>query len=279
MASQAVGFATGIQEKFSFKGVALSALSAGVTYGLGPNGGIFKGEGGAFSGVAKSTALQAGLRGATASAISQGIGTVTCLQSSFSWAGVPAAGVAAGVGDAFGLDALSGKDANLTPGNIASHTAVGAARLFASAATRSAITGSSFGGAVEAGVPDVIEQVVGQVIGGAFISAIDADPVSAPPLKSFGSSADASGRTSLTGFQKPTGQYRNADTDDITPAIARGYAEEWRRNGAEFGNSTADIEYYAKYWDRVAQGLEQATNASSVPNPNRQPRVFRWKIG
>ena len=170
VASQAVGLYTGIQEKFSFKGVALSALSAGVTYGLGPGGGIFKGEGGAFSGVTKSTALQAGLRGATASAISQGIGTVTGLQSSFSWAGVAAAGVAAGVGDAFDLDALSGEGANLTPGNIASHTAVGAARLFASAATRSAITGSSFGDAVEAGLPDVIGQVIGQVIGGAVSS-------------------------------------------------------------------------------------------------------------
>ncbi|MEO0560496.1 MAG: hypothetical protein AAF125_00175, partial [Chloroflexota bacterium] len=161
IASQGVGVATGIQEKFSFKGVALAALSGGVGGGLGAAG--------AFSGFTKSAAVQAGARGAATSALSQGVSTITGLQSSFSWAGVAAAGVAAGVGQGLGgkLDSLTGKNANLTPGNIASHTAVGAARLFASAATRSAIDGSSFGDAVEAGLPDVIGQVIGQVIGGA----------------------------------------------------------------------------------------------------------------
>jgi hypothetical protein len=80
--SQGVGVATGIQEKFSWNAVALSAIGGGVGAGMGA----------AFqSGIMSSPALQA----ATSSAITQGIGVATGLQDEFSWAGVAAAGIGA----------------------------------------------------------------------------------------------------------------------------------------------------------------------------------------
>ncbi|MEP0391753.1 MAG: ribonuclease domain-containing protein [Erythrobacter sp.] len=169
IASQGVGLATGIQNSFSFKSVGLAAIAGAVGGGfrglgeLGNAGKVGKFLGGSGFGSAVT-------RGVASSAISQGIGVATGLQDSFSFAGVAAAGVAAGIGNALGgdtLDALKGD--GLTGANFASHLGVGAARLFASAATRSAIEGSSFGKAIEAGLPDVIGQVVGQVIGGAVV--------------------------------------------------------------------------------------------------------------
>ncbi|WP_298333304.1 hypothetical protein [uncultured Erythrobacter sp.] len=164
-ASQGVGLATGIQKKFSFKSLALSAVSAGVTNGIGPEG--FLGGANGLFGKGLEGAIA---RGALSSAITQGIGVATGLRDKFSFAGVAAAGVAAGVGNLLGgkLKPLSGDGAERTLKNIAGHIAVGAARSIASAATRSAIEGSSFSRALAAGLPDVIGQVVGQAIGGAI---------------------------------------------------------------------------------------------------------------
>ena len=72
----------------------VSALSAGVSAGIGPDG--LLGNSGLFGGV-KSAAVQEGLRGAVGSAVNHGIATATGLQDKFSFAGVAAAGVAAGV--------------------------------------------------------------------------------------------------------------------------------------------------------------------------------------
>ncbi|WP_298333308.1 LysM peptidoglycan-binding domain-containing protein [uncultured Erythrobacter sp.] len=178
LASQGVGLATGIQKKFSFKSLALSAVSAGVTNGIGPEG--FLGGANGLFGKGLEGAIA---RGALSSAITQGIGVATGLQDKFSFAGVAAAGVAAGVGNLLGgkLKPLSGDGAERTLKNIAGHIAVGAARSIASAATRSAIEGSSFSRALQAGLPDVIGQVVGQAIGGALTGPpsdqLETDPV------------------------------------------------------------------------------------------------------
>jgi hypothetical protein len=146
----------------------LAALGGEVGGAIGP-GGALGGENGLFSGIGSSKIAQIGagaLRGASASLATQGIAAASGLQDSFSWAGVAAAGIAAGVGDWLGggLQPLAG--ANLSHGNIAAHTAVGAASLIASAATRSAIEGSSFGRNVMAGLPDVIGQVLGRALAG-----------------------------------------------------------------------------------------------------------------
>ena len=86
---QGFAVATGIQSKFNWGAVAMAAVSAGVSAGLGE---VIQGAdiGSQF------------LRGALGSAITQGIGVATGLQKKFDWAGVAAAGVSAGVGSFIG---------------------------------------------------------------------------------------------------------------------------------------------------------------------------------
>ena len=175
-ASQAVGVATGIQEKFSWKAVALGALSGAVGGALG-KGGLFKN--GAFSKV--DDTLRAGLRASTSTAVTQGIATAAGLQDSFSWAGVAASGIGAYAGSAFGerigVERLS---SNNTIGNHAANLGVSTVSLLTNAATRSAIEGSNFGRNIEAAVPDVIAQAIHDAVdAGVTIpkEQIEADPV------------------------------------------------------------------------------------------------------
>lgn len=98
IASQAVGLATGDVDRFSWKGVALSAIGAGVTAGL-PVGDLL--------GTTQGSIANTVVRAALGSTITQGIGVATGLQKSFSWRSVAASAVGAGVGqvvgEAFGL--------------------------------------------------------------------------------------------------------------------------------------------------------------------------------
>ncbi|BFO60919.1 hypothetical protein AVXHC21_28140 [Acidovorax sacchari] len=99
--SQAVGNAIGAQDGFSWKGVALSALSGGVSGGLAGTSLL----GGTTLGVTVA-------RAAASSVLAQGIGVATGLQSSFSWKSVAASAAGAGVGwgmnNAFGLTDANG---------------------------------------------------------------------------------------------------------------------------------------------------------------------------
>lgn len=92
VASQAVGNLIGAQNGFSWKGVALSAIGGGITAGLG----------GSAIPSTQNAIVDAAIRGAAGNALSQGIGVVTGLQSSFSWRSVAASAVGGGVGQAVG---------------------------------------------------------------------------------------------------------------------------------------------------------------------------------
>lgn len=97
LAGQVVGMAAGVQDGISWKGVALGALSTGVTHGLGAVGiasSVSKATGSAFLGVAGQAAV--------GSALTQGMGVITGLQDKFSWQSVAASAVGAGVGQAVG---------------------------------------------------------------------------------------------------------------------------------------------------------------------------------
>jgi hypothetical protein len=144
--SQGVGVATGIQQKFSWKGVGLAALSGAVTAGLGQS---FGGDWAA-----------AGARGAVGNAITQGIGAATGLQNKFGWAGVAAAGIGAAAGWRMGR-ALGNQ-----AGSFGGRLATSSATAIANAATRSAITGESFADGIRAAIPDVIGQAIGNAIAG-----------------------------------------------------------------------------------------------------------------
>ncbi|MEP1422291.1 MAG: LysM domain-containing protein, partial [Erythrobacter sp.] len=243
VASQAVGVATGIQEKFSFKSVALAAISGGVSGGLtevGAFGTVGQAAEGAKKVFAKgaigikSGIVDAAVKGAVSSAITQGIGVATGLQDKFSFAGVAAAGVAAGVGYGIGgkMDGLSGDGSDRSFGNIAAHTAVGAARLFASAATRSAIEGSSFGKAIEAGLPDVIGQVIGGAIGGRIAGALER---AKPPTRAEIMIAGAHPLLAAAGVpvavaSSPGGKVRIETAEGKTGDQLRGFGNEWERH-------------------------------------------------
>jgi YD repeat-containing protein len=81
IAGQAVGIATGVQDGFSWRAVATAAISSGVAAG-------FKSGLGATEDLLKLTG-----RAIASNALTQGIGVVTGLQSSFSWRAVVTAGV------------------------------------------------------------------------------------------------------------------------------------------------------------------------------------------
>ncbi len=98
VASQAVGVATGTIDKFSWKGVALSALSGGITKGLPEFDGIKD----ALKGL--SDTGRAVANAAVANAMTQGIAVITGLQDKFDWRGVAASAVGTRVGLAVGGD-------------------------------------------------------------------------------------------------------------------------------------------------------------------------------
>jgi LysM repeat protein len=103
VASQGFAVATGIQEKFSWKQVALSAVSGGATAG------VAQALGGAAL-IKDMPLVSAALQAAVGNTATQAIGVMTGLQQSFSWRGVAAAGVGAAVGTA--VSAALGTGAN-----------------------------------------------------------------------------------------------------------------------------------------------------------------------
>ncbi len=180
--SQGFGLATGIQDKFSWKGVALSALAGGIGAGVSlgaPGGGV----------------LGAAARGAASSALTQGIGVVTGLQNKFDWAGVAAAGVGAGAGQALGgVKGFSNLDA------FTRRAALSMAGGIANAASRSLVNGSDFGDNLVAALPDII----GQTIGGIIADGVSGRTTRAPGAGSTEEAAAGS-----------TGQTAQPDADTI----------------------------------------------------------------
>ena len=102
IASQGVGLAFNIQDKFSWKSVGLAAIGGGVgASGIGEiaaQGASWFGSGlgSGASAAINSSFGQGFIAGAAGNIASQGIGVATGLQHSFSWAGVAAAGVGGG---------------------------------------------------------------------------------------------------------------------------------------------------------------------------------------
>ncbi|WP_256082115.1 DUF4214 domain-containing protein [Massilia sp. YIM B04103] len=111
VASQAAGMAMGIQDKFSWKSVALAAVSAGVTQGVGS---MVEG-----SWLANSGWQAAAGRAVISNVVSQGIGNITGLQSGFNWRSVAVAGVGAAVStsvnEELGLNVNGREVAGLNP--------------------------------------------------------------------------------------------------------------------------------------------------------------------
>ena len=98
IASQVAGNMLGVQDGFSWKSVALGAISAGATAGVGQA----LGAAGQAAGQTTLSWQQVAARAAVGNAITQGVGVITGLQAKFDWKGVAASAVGAGVGQAVG---------------------------------------------------------------------------------------------------------------------------------------------------------------------------------
>lgn len=173
IASQVVGVATGIQDKFSFKAVALAAIGGAV-------GGALKGfDLFGKAGLGKVTGFANDFaRAATGSAITQGIGVATGLQDKFSWGAVAAAGAASAIGNVVGkalkIESLTktpdGKGGwtkgNISLENIARNGVTGMARALASGAAQSIVEGTDFGDNVLAALPGEIGNTLGMALAG-----------------------------------------------------------------------------------------------------------------
>ncbi|MCA3697040.1 LysM peptidoglycan-binding domain-containing protein, partial [Aquidulcibacter sp.] len=181
--SQVVGVATGIQEKFDWKGVALAAITAGVSGGVSKVPALSGGT------TAFSRFVQAGVRGAATSAFSQGIGVALGLQDKFSWAGVAAAGVGGAVGQ-FGAEKfpggikydLKGRLVEGSKTSLLNDVLSTGASLIANATTRTLIEGTDFGDNVIAALPDSLGSLVGRQIGGAIKAALEKKNAQVEPL-------------------------------------------------------------------------------------------------
>lgn len=134
--SQGVGMALGVQSKFSWSGVAMSALASGAATGvsasfngasmLGQNAEIAqKALSGSLPTLTGSRIMDLAIRATVSSTLTQGIAVATGLQSRFSWTNVAAAGVGAGVGAAVSSAVLPNASEfgeRLTRGFVASAT-------------------------------------------------------------------------------------------------------------------------------------------------------------
>ncbi|SDP95280.1 LysM peptidoglycan-binding domain-containing protein, partial [Paracidovorax cattleyae] len=109
IASQAAGNLMGIQDGFSWKGVAMGAIGGGIAGGLASSS-LLGGTG--FT--------ETVVRAAVGNAMGQGIGVVTGLQDRFDWRGVVASAVGAGVGwgmnEALGLTDINGRPTQMYDG-------------------------------------------------------------------------------------------------------------------------------------------------------------------
>ena len=185
IASQVVGVATGLQDKFSFKSVALAAIGGAVGGGL-TNVNAFGATGlGKLTTVANDVA-----RGALGNALTQGISVATGLQQKFDWTGVAVGGIVAGVGGAVSRALIGKVGANGQPirangdavksttfnsaDGIGNGLVSGLASGIAGAATRTLIEGSDFGDNLLAVLPDIIGSTIGRAVGNAINSDIAA---------------------------------------------------------------------------------------------------------
>ncbi|MFT3727116.1 MAG: LysM domain-containing protein [Terricaulis sp.] len=159
--SQVVGVATGIQDKFSWNAVGLAAIGAAAGVGTAK----------VIPGTSNFAAAE---RGMANSAITQGIGVATGMQSKFSWAAVAAAGIGSAAGNEFrhdfgsGIaDALGARSTDAVVAKSAQYATSGIVAMvdaIAGAGARTLIEGTDFGDNVLAALPDAIGSTIGNAL-------------------------------------------------------------------------------------------------------------------
>lgn len=224
IAGQLVGLATGDVQKFSWKGVALSALSAGVSAGL-PSSVVPNGLGSVGTAIA---------RAAIANTVTQGVAVAVGLQKKFDWRGVAASGVGAGMGQAMG-NALGLPAHGFRPEGMEVGEFLG--KSFVKGMVAGAAAAAARGGKV------VVQQVAVDAFGNALGSSL-ADAMGPQPESRYSLANGNSGQ----GMRAPAGTWEAGSGDG-------GYDDTWRSqnltrmrslaaetqsaSGADWGASTA----------------------------------------
>lgn len=200
VASQLVGMATGVVDKFSWKGVALSAISAGVSAGIGsmlPKDFFPAGN------------LGLAAKAATANALTQGISVAVGLQKKFDWRGVAASAGAAVVGDAvgkaIGLPSDGLRPATMEIGEFFAKTAF---KSFASSLTAAAMRGGKV----------VIQQVGIDAFGNALGESL-ASASSGTPTAQAGDALGEFIEKNMSGWLQ-----RQASYDQVVEVFGRDYS-------------------------------------------------------
>jgi LysM repeat protein len=234
IAGQVAGLATGIQETFSWKQVGLSAISGGITAGVGD---ALKGK----EFFKTLTVQSAATRAAIATTLSQGIGVATGLQDSFSWRNVTAAAVGAGVGASETLKAALGA---AIPGNDLTERIVrGTVAGIASGTTAALMRGGRV----------VVGQIASDAFGNAIGNAIaaSADPSSDKVSRESSEQSDQAERLL-----------------DITPLAINAYRTELARSAGLSGQTENSA-----YADALVQAKQLAAERAAysqdsfIPNP------------
>ncbi|MBP2161596.1 MULTISPECIES: putative adhesin [Asticcacaulis] len=158
---QGFRIAVGNQKKFNWAEVAAAAIGAHFEAELGW---IKNAKGYDFKELTGS--LHSAARSVGSSIIRQGANMAFGVQKSFDWTSLAVAGVAGGVTYGF-----SGIASDLARGNkLGTAALTGTASLLAGAATRSILTGDSFGKSVRDALPDAIGSTIGGMISDAVLS-------------------------------------------------------------------------------------------------------------
>ena len=173
--SQGFGVLTGLQDKFSFKSVALAAIGGGVGGGLGALGKATGALGKVGTFLGKSNFISGAARGALSNVLTQGVSIAAGLQKKFDWVGVAVGGAVGGVvgvanralaANGIGVRADAINDATVrNAGFYANQALSGMAGAVAGGAARSLITGTDFGDNVLAALPDVVGATIGNMAG------------------------------------------------------------------------------------------------------------------
>ncbi|WP_217591392.1 hypothetical protein, partial [Burkholderia sp. GbtcB21] len=156
-AGQGVMIAGGAQRGLDWKGIALGAVGAGVTAGVGATG-LGQVAGQAFGPTGGQMAM-----GAARSMATQGIGVATGLQHSFDWKGVAASAISAGVGAKAGEWARNAS-VNAGWGEKATQFASGMSSGMAAGVTSTVVRGGSLGRNVGAIAMDAIASTIGNMV-------------------------------------------------------------------------------------------------------------------
>jgi len=254
--SQGVGVATGIQDHFSFGGVALAAVAGGIAGGVGASG---------LDKVLGVSGFAAGaVNGAVSNALTQSVGVATGLQGSFDWAGVATAGIAGGIGRSLHISGLSGFDRYVADG------LTGGAAAVAAAATRSLLTGTDFGDTLQASLPDIVSS---------SITNIAADLVSSgslrPTSQSPGNPSTQSGTTmSPAGPTTPSVADDNLATLLETGLIGLGSPLQINPLIADATVAVPAVPLYTGYYGPSGPVESDGTIDVIGPRINRVGRIF-----